>query len=87
MRHKVYSAIVEAVRAGKLAEPFSNNDFRAACPGLGNGTYAAFLDKHSEENPGHNSALHASLQDYAEALAEQEPLERGLKAPPASAIR
>jgi hypothetical protein len=57
MAHKVYSAIVNAVRAGKLGEPFSKDDFRVACTGLGHGTYAAFLDKHAEGNPGHNSEL------------------------------
>ncbi len=49
--------IVNAVKAGKLKEPFSKKDFRAACVGLGNGTYAAFSDKHSAGNPGHNSEL------------------------------
>jgi hypothetical protein len=55
--HRVYGAIVAAVRSGMLPEPFSKVDFRAACPGLGNGTYNAFLDKHSEGNPGGNSEL------------------------------
>lgn len=57
MAHEVYSVVVRAVKTGRLSEPFSKDDFRAACPGLGNGTYAAFLDKHSEGNPGHNSEL------------------------------
>ena len=57
MAHKVYVAIVHAVTAGALTEPFSKEDFRNACPGCGQGTYTAFLDKHSEGNPGRNSEL------------------------------
>lgn len=55
--HKVYTAIVEAIRAGRLDEPFTNSDFKRACPGLGMGTYQAFLYKHSLGNPGGNSEL------------------------------
>jgi hypothetical protein len=57
MAHKVYSAIVNAVKGGRLTEPFSKDDFQVACPGLGLGTYNAFLDKHSKGNPGGNSEL------------------------------
>jgi hypothetical protein len=57
MSHKVYNAIVRAVRTGTLIEPFSKAEFRDACPGLGAGTYNAFLDKHSAGNPGSNSEL------------------------------
>jgi hypothetical protein len=57
MAHRVYRAIVSAVKAGTMAEPFSKDDFRVACPGLGKGTYNAFLDKHSQGNPGKNSEL------------------------------
>lgn len=56
-QHRVYTAIVEAVRAGSLREPFTRDDFRRACPGFGAGTYNAFLDKHSLGNPGGNSEL------------------------------
>ena len=38
MKHKVYEAIVEAIRAGILAEPFTVQDFKVFCPGLGMGT-------------------------------------------------
>ncbi len=55
--HEVYRAIVEAVRRGRLAEPFSAGDFRRACPGFGAGTYQAFLWKHRKDNPGGNSEL------------------------------
>ncbi len=56
-KHIVYTAIVEAVKDGRLIEPFSNNDFRRACPGLGEGTYNAFLYKHRVDNPGGQSEL------------------------------
>ena len=55
--HAVYAAIVSAVRSGKLQEPFSQAGFRRACPGLGEGTYKAFLHKHRLRNPGGNSEL------------------------------
>ena len=57
MAHRVYEAIVGAVRSGRLTEPFSRDDFRAKCPSFGSGTYNAFLDKHTLGNPGGNSEL------------------------------
>ena len=58
-RQKRQSHIVEkidgAISAGTLCEPFSNNDFRTACAGFGEGTYNAFLWKHSRGNPGGNT--------------------------------
>lgn len=57
MAHKVYGAIVKAVRSGRLKEPFSKKDFENSCPGLGHGTYNAFLDKHAVDNPGGNTEL------------------------------
>lgn len=57
MAHRVYEAIVRAVKSGVLPEPFSKDAFRAVCPGFGAGTYNAFLDKHSRNNPGGNSEL------------------------------
>jgi len=56
-RHKVYACTVEAVKGGRLTEPFTKEDFRAACPGFGNGTYNTFLDKHRVGNLGGNSEL------------------------------
>lgn len=55
--HEVYRSIVTAMRRGRLAEPFSADDFRRACPGFGAGTYQAFLWKHRKGNPGGNSEL------------------------------
>ena len=56
-RHKVYSAIVAGVRGGRLTEPFSQEDFRRACPGFAEGTYRTFLSKHRLGNPGGASEL------------------------------
>jgi hypothetical protein len=55
--HRVYSAIVAAVRSGQLVEPFNQADFRRACPGFGEGTYQAFLHKHRLGNPGGSTEL------------------------------
>ena len=57
MSHRVYGAIVKAVRSGRLREPFSQDDFRIACRGFGEGIYKAFLSKHARENPGGASEL------------------------------
>ena len=57
MKHRVYAAIVYAVKTGKLIEPFNKQNFQKACPGYGDGTYNAFLHKHRESNPGGNSEL------------------------------
>ncbi len=57
MAHLIYTAIVQAVKAGRLLEPFTTNDFATACPGFGLGTYKAFLNKHARGNPGGNSEL------------------------------
>jgi hypothetical protein len=40
-----------------LKEPFSRREFKKACPGFGEGTYNAFLDKHALGNPGEASEL------------------------------
>jgi len=56
-KHKVYQAIVDAVKQGRLNEPFGVSAFRKSCPGFGEGTYKAFLYKHRKGNPGKNSEL------------------------------
>jgi predicted aspartyl protease len=43
---RVVTAIDAALAGGNLVEPFSNGDFRRACPGFAEGTYNAFLWKH-----------------------------------------
>jgi hypothetical protein len=50
MAHNVYSAIVSAIKTGKLQEPFSKELFRISCPGFGGGTYNAFSWKHRQGN-------------------------------------
>jgi hypothetical protein len=57
LSHKVYKAIIEAIRLEHLREPFTSNAFREECPGFGQGTYNAFLYKHRVGNPGGNSEL------------------------------
>lgn len=60
--HMVYRAIVQAVNKGQLKEPFSRKDFRLACPGLGEGTYKAFLSKHRKGNPSGTSELFEAVE-------------------------
>ena len=57
MKHRVYEAIVKAIRTGILAEPFTVRDFQLSCLGLGDGTYNAFLYKHVAGNTKGNSEL------------------------------
>ncbi len=57
MGHKVYAAIIAAIKKGRLRQPFSSNDFRTACPTFADGTYSTFLAKHAIDNPGDNSEL------------------------------
>ena len=57
MAHRVYREIVRAIESGRLIEPFSKAGFRRACPGLGEGTYNAFLYKHRKGNPSNESEL------------------------------
>ena len=54
-RHRqsqIVCSVDAAIESGRLKEPFSNEDFRAACPGFGKDTYNAFLWKHKGGNPG-----------------------------------
>ena len=57
IKHRVYSAIVNAIREGRLQEPFSTDDFRSVCNGFGDGTYKAFLYKHRRYNLNGNTEL------------------------------
>jgi len=50
MAHRIYEAIVKAVKTGRFTKPFPNDDFRTACPVFRMGTYNAFLDKHARGN-------------------------------------
>ena len=52
-----YREIVEAIKKGKLTEPFTANDVRKACPGWGVNIYNVFLPKHRKGNPGNASEL------------------------------
>jgi len=75
-KHRVYRAIAEAVKDGKLKEPFSKEDFRSACPDFGEGTYTAFLYKHREGNPGGVSELFEQV--YKGHFRLLRPLKYGL---------
>jgi hypothetical protein len=48
--HRVYRSLVNAVKTGKLKEPFAVDEFRSACPGFAAGTYRNFLRKHAVGN-------------------------------------
>jgi hypothetical protein len=39
----IYRTLVEAVKRGELAEPFTKTELQRLCPGLSNGTYRSFL--------------------------------------------
>ena len=45
------SEVYEAVRSGKLAQPFSAEAVKRACPGWAEGTYRSFFNKHRVGNP------------------------------------
>jgi len=55
--HAVYGRLVYEARKGTIKEPFTVADFQKACPGLGRGTYRAFLYKHRLGNPGKKTEL------------------------------
>jgi hypothetical protein len=55
--HAVYRAIINAIQAGKLNEPFTSRDFKESCPGLGKGTYNTFLHRHCVGNSDGSSEL------------------------------
>ena len=55
--------ILQARRDGRLPEWFTRAEWREACPGHGNGTYQAFLDKHRFGNPGGQSERFEKRRD------------------------
>ena len=57
MTHKVYTAIIKAVREKRLKEPFTSCNVRRACPEINPRTPGTFLPKHAKGNPGGNSEL------------------------------
>ena len=58
MQHRVYSTIVEAVKSGKLREPFTSNDLIRVCgKQIKEGTCKTFPRKHRIENPAGNTEL------------------------------
>jgi hypothetical protein len=57
MMREFGNQIYEAVRRGRLKEPFTSKTVQTACPNWASATYSTFLAKHAEGNPGRNSAL------------------------------
>jgi hypothetical protein len=57
VRHKLYRCIVEAIKKGKLKEPFTAKDVRRVCPQIAQNTPGTFLPKHRRNNPGDQSEL------------------------------
>ncbi len=45
------SEVHAAVRSGKLAQPFSAETVKRACPGYAEGTYRNFFNRHRVGNP------------------------------------
>jgi hypothetical protein len=52
------SEVYAAVRAGKLAQPFSAETVKRACPGYTDGTYRNFFNRHRVGNPGGMAELY-----------------------------
>ena len=46
------SEVYTAVRSGNLAQPFSAETVKRACPGYTEGTYRNFFNRHRIGNPG-----------------------------------
>ena len=46
------SEVYAAVRSGKLAQPFSAETVKRACPGRSEATYRNFFKRHRVGNPG-----------------------------------
>jgi hypothetical protein len=49
--------VYASVRAGKLAEPFSSEAAKGACPGWADATYRNFFSKHRVGNPSGTTEL------------------------------
>ena len=57
MAHKTYGAIVRAVKARTIKEPFTAKDLRNGGLGIPHNTCGTFPHKHAVGNPGNNSEL------------------------------
>lgn len=64
--------IYDAVRSGKLAEPFTAEMVRRACPGWSDHTYGVFLPKHRVGNPGGNTPLFIRVSAGSYRLAKSK---------------
>ena len=52
------SEVYAAVRSGRLAQPFSSETVKRACPGYTDGTYRNFFNRHRVGNPGGMAELY-----------------------------
>jgi hypothetical protein len=58
-RTSAFASVVHAaVRSGKLAQPFSAETVKRACPGYTDGTYRNFFNRHRVGNPGGMAELY-----------------------------
>ena len=64
--------IKEAVRTGRLKEPFRAADVKAACPGWSDRTYSNFLPKHRKSNPGGYTEYFLQHPDGSYSLIEHQ---------------
>ena len=62
--------IGEAVRSGRLKEPFRALDVKRACLGWAEKTYSVFLPKHRKENPSSNKEYFIQHPDGSYSLLE-----------------
>lgn len=51
MAGKLYRCIKEAVKNGKLKEPFMKNAIKELCPDFKDATYSNYFTKHRVDNP------------------------------------
>jgi len=60
--HRIYKCLVEAVKSGKLIEPFTISNFKDICPGWSEYTYRNFLARHEICNPKSKSDLFVRIE-------------------------
>jgi len=60
--HPLFGAIVEALKAGQICEPFTCGEVENACPALREGLSQGFLDAHAVGNPEGNPELFEKVE-------------------------
>lgn len=69
MAGRFIAEIRNAVKRGRLKEPFTPEDVRRACPGFAPRTYNTFLPKHRRGNPGGDTELFIRVTEGKYKLA------------------